>query len=207
MKLLSVLTLICFVTWVQAYCPSLKVRNYGNILSNHRPENRIATVVKKDRLSDRRFRIQLSTATQTLTVLTQQLTNLHKNHWYVLSLISLASTAGIYAEKTKIGEMLSGPLITMVFGLIACNTGLLPTTSVIYDAVLKYFVPLAIAFLLYDADLKKCFKVTGKLMTIFLIGSLGTILGTFGAYWLVPMKMMNGGKKIAAALCARHVRI
>lgn len=119
----------------------------------------------------------------------------------------MASTAGIYAEKTKIGEMLSGPLITMVFGLIACNTGLLPTSSVIYDTVLKYFVPLAIAFLLYDADLKKCFKVTGKLLTIFLIGSVGTVLGTFGAYWLIPMKSMNGGKKIAAALCARHVSL
>eukprot|EP01040_Poterioochromonas_malhamensis_P004842 gene4842-5197_t len=163
--------------------------------------------VKPELISSQRYPIQLSTSSLSgaATLMTQQLTNLHKNQWYVLSLISLASTAGIYAEKTKIGEMLSGPLITMVFGLIACNTGLLPTSSVIYDTVLKYFVPLAIAFLLYDADLKKCFKVTGKLLTIFLIGSLGTVLGTFGAYWLIPMKTMNGGKKIAAALCARHI--
>ena len=46
------------------------------------------------------------------------------------------------------------------------------------------FVPLAVPLLLLDADLQKCFKSTGTLMKAFLIGSVGTFVGTIVAYML-----------------------
>jgi Protein of unknown function (DUF819) len=46
------------------------------------------------------------------------------------------------------------------------------------------FVPLAVPLLLLDADLQKCFKSTGTLLKAFLIGSVGTFVGTVVAYML-----------------------
>lgn len=66
-----------------------------------------------------------------------------------------ASTCGVAGEKTKLGGALSSPLITMGFALLACNLGLLPVASPVYDAVNKMLVPLAIPLLLLDADLRK----------------------------------------------------
>jgi uncharacterized membrane protein len=117
----------------------------------------------------------------------------------------LASTIGILAEKTKIGAMLSSPLITMGISLIFCNIGLLPAKSPIYDIVIKYVVPLAIPLLLLDADIRKCFKYTGTLLKTFLLGSVATIFGSIVAYILVPMRNTAGAPLIASALCARHV--
>jgi len=71
---------------------------------------------------------------------------------------------------------------------------------------MKKFVPLAIPLLLLDADLRKCIKVTGRLLRAFLVGAVGTVVGTLVAFLLVPMKNIVGGDKIASALCARHVR-
>lgn len=128
-----------------------------------------------------------------------------KDPWFMWTLISLSSTAGILAEKTNIGAMLSSPLVTMGISLVLCNVGLLPAKSPIYDIVIKYLVPLAIPLLLLDADIRKCLKYTGTLMKAFLIGSMGTVLGTFLAYYFVPMRNTAGSPLIAAALCARHV--
>lgn len=46
------------------------------------------------------------------------------------------------------------------------------------------FVPLAVPLLLLDADLQKCFKSTGTLLKAFLVGSMGTLIGTIIAYFL-----------------------
>lgn len=46
------------------------------------------------------------------------------------------------------------------------------------------FVPLAVPLLLLDADLKKCFRSTGTLLKAFLVGSMGTLVGTICAYYL-----------------------
>lgn len=128
------------------------------------------------------------------------------NPWYVWTVLSCASTFGIASERTQLGAMLSSPLVTMGVSMLLCNIGLLPKESSVYTVVLKWLVPMSIPLLLLDADLKKCLKDTGTLLSAFLVGSLGTLLGTLAAFLLVPMKFAgDGGPKIAAALCARHI--
>ena len=117
----------------------------------------------------------------------------------------MASTAGISSEKTKFGSMLSSPLITMAISLILCNIGVLPGSSNVYDIVTKYLVPLAVPLLLLDADLRKCFKSMKQLLKAFIVGSIGTFVGTIVAYILVPMKSIPRSLDVAAALCARHI--
>ena len=128
-----------------------------------------------------------------------------RSDWWIWSALATSSSAGILLEKTKVGAALSANLITMTVTLILCNMGVMPISSNVYNTVMKYFVPLAIPLLLLDADLKKCMKTTNSLMKAFLVGSVGTLLGTIIAYMLVPMKSIVGSHKIAAALCARHI--
>jgi len=70
---------------------------------------------------------------------------------------------------------------------------------------MKTLVPLAIPLLLFDADIRKCFKYTGSLLKAFMIGSVGTLVGTLVAFLLVPMSNIVNSEKVAAALCARHI--
>ena len=137
--------------------------------------------------------------------LPQSLRQVSQTKWYIWTLLSLSSTAGLAAESTRIGAALSSPLVTMFITLFLCNTNLLPAASPVYDVVLSFLVPLAIPLLLLDADIRKVFRSSERLLLAFLIGSVGTCLGTLVAYKLVPMKGVVGASKIAAALCARHI--
>lgn len=58
-------------------------------------------------------------------------------NWWTWSLLAGASSLGIVLENTKIGAMLSSPLVTMGFSLILCNVGILPTSSPVYTSVMK----------------------------------------------------------------------
>ena len=128
-----------------------------------------------------------------------------RSDWWIWSALATTSSTGILLEKTKVGAALSANLVTMALSLLLCNLGIIPSSSNVYAIVMKYFVPLAVPLLLLDADLKKCMKTTGSLMKAFMVGSVGTVLGTILAYMLVPMKSITGSHKIAAALCARHI--
>lgn len=148
---------------------------------------------------------------------------IRQDPWYVWTILSLASTVGILGERTNLGATLSSPLTTTLLTMLLCNIGLLvsyfvcfrlypdnphclqPSTSPVYNIVLKTLVPLAIPLLLLDADMNKCINRTGSLLKAFLIGTMGTVVGTVVAYMLVPMKGLPGASSIAAALCARHV--
>jgi uncharacterized membrane protein len=129
----------------------------------------------------------------------------HSSKWYVWTLLSLSSNVGLLAESSTIGAALSSPLVTMFVSILLCNTGILPPLSPVYNTILNFLVPLAIPLLLLDADLAKVLKSSERLLTAFMFGTIGTVIGTIVAYKLVPMSGMEGASKIAAALCARHI--
>lgn len=150
---------------------------------------------------------QFETPSRTQLVLKASTLPLFSSEWQIWSILSVMSTLGIVSEKTNIGSMLSSPIVTMVATLVLSNLGLIPSSSPVYTIVMQKFVPLAIPLLLLDADLRKCIKVTGRLLRAFLVGSVGTVVGTLIAFLLVPMKNIAGADKIASALCARHVSL
>ena len=124
---------------------------------------------------------------------------------HIWSWLSIAASSGIILEKTKLGSILSSPLLTMAITLILCNFGIIPSSHPIYDVVIKFLVPIAVPLLLLDADLKRCFVYMKQLFKAFVIGALGTIAGTFIAYLIIPMRSIENSYKIATALCARHI--
>lgn len=78
---------------------------------------------------------------------------------------------GSWSEKTTIGNMLSGALISTLIGLAASNIGIISCEAKAYSIVLEYLLPLAVPLLLFRADLFRVFRSTGKLLLAFLIGS------------------------------------
>jgi len=110
-------------------------------------------------------------------------------------------------RKTAIGKVLSANIATMALALFCSNIGLIPFASPIYTMVNRDLVPIAVALLLFDSDLRRVIRDTGSLFLCFLVGAVATIVGTFIAFPLVPMTSLgnNEGWKIASALAARHI--
>ena len=75
----------------------------------------------------------------------------------------------------------------MVSALVLANLGALPTSSPVYGTVVKKLVPLAVAALLFDADLDRV-RREGRRLAPFVVAALGTIAGTVVAWRLVPLQ-------------------
>lgn len=55
---------------------------------------------------------------------------------------------------------------------------------------------------------RRVFRETGKLLVVFVMGSVATIVGTLAAAKLFPLVALGQDAwKVAAALCARHIGV
>eukprot|EP00587_Corethron_hystrix_P000198 CAMPEP_0113301360 /NCGR_PEP_ID=MMETSP0010_2-20120614/2621_1 /TAXON_ID=216773 ORGANISM="Corethron hystrix, Strain 308" /NCGR_SAMPLE_ID=MMETSP0010_2 /ASSEMBLY_ACC=CAM_ASM_000155 /LENGTH=376 /DNA_ID=CAMNT_0000154969 /DNA_START=539 /DNA_END=1669 /DNA_ORIENTATION=+ /assembly_acc=CAM_ASM_000155 len=103
---------------------------------------------------------------------------------------------------------MSAPLVTMAISLVIANLGLIPFESNVYGFVNRNLLPLAVPLLLFDSDLRRVINSTGSLLTAFIVGSLGTIVGTIATFIFVPLASLGSvgdGWKVASALTARHI--
>lgn len=103
--------------------------------------------------------------------------------WILWSIIIVIATASIYLENHyEWASKISGPIIGLLAAAILSNVGIIPVESPVYDQVWDVVVPLAIPMLLFTCDLKQIWKESGRLLMIFLISSVGTILGALVGY-------------------------
>ncbi len=108
------------------------------------------------------------------------------NHLLLWTFLMLAAAAAIYIEQNcRWAAKIPGAVIALLIALAASNFGLIPTDAPVYDAVWGYIVPLAIPLLLFQLDLHALFKESGRLLIIFLISSVGTMLGTLAGFYLL----------------------
>lgn len=119
-------------------------------------------------------------------------------------LIIVASISIILEQRFKWASRISGAIIALVMAIILSNTGIIPTESSVYDAVWSVIVPLAIPLLLFQINLKKLFRESGRLLLMFLISSIGTIAGTTLAFFALRehIPMLD---KIAAMFSASYI--
>lgn len=128
--------------------------------------------------------------------------------WATSATLMASAALGLVLESTPVGAALSAPLISMFTTLALSNIGLMPTASPIYAGVTSYLVPLAVPLLLFSADIRRTIVETGKLLIAFVVGTIGTLVGTLVAWKLVPLERSVGASdawKIASALCSRHI--
>lgn len=105
------------------------------------------------------------------------------NTWALWTIITGGAAISIFLEQRyKWAATLSGVAIALILSMLFSNTGIIPTEAPAYDIVWGYVVSLAIPLLLMKCDIKKIGKESRSLFLLFIIGSIGTMLGTLLAY-------------------------
>lgn len=108
------------------------------------------------------------------------------NVWMLWAICALGAAAAIYLEQRyQWAAKMTGAILALLFAIILSNFGIIPMDSTVWDAVWGYVVPLAIPLLLLQCDMRKIGKEAGRILIIFLIGSVGTACGAILGYVLL----------------------
>lgn len=124
--------------------------------------------------------------------------------WAVWAVLLGAAAFGFRVENSKVGRKLSGAILTMGCTFVLSNLGVIPADGVpAYDVVWGYLVPLAIPLLLFRADLRRILREAGPTLLAFVIGGIGTVIGTIVAFNVVPLG--EEGWKLASIFSATYI--
>lgn len=124
-------------------------------------------------------------------------------NWALWAVLVSVAAAGIILEKTKFGSKLSAVVISISGTFILSNLSIIPNDAPTYDIVWSYLVPIAIPLLLFKANIKKIIAESGATLIAFVIGGIGTVMGTIVAYYMVFLG--EEGWKLAGIFCATYV--
>ena len=108
------------------------------------------------------------------------------NTWALFAILAAIATLAIYLEqKTRIGSKITGCVMALIGAMILSNTGIIPLEAAAYEFVWDYIIPLSIPMLLFNADIRKIGRESGRLLIIYLISGIGTVAGGILAYNLL----------------------
>ena len=107
------------------------------------------------------------------------------DHWSIWTfLVCMAALSLLLESKFNWAKKITGAVLAMTGGMLASSTGLMPVESEVYDVIWDYIIPLVIPMLLMKVNVLTLFKETGRLMGAFHLAALGTVVGSFVAYYL-----------------------
>ncbi|WP_164667337.1 DUF819 domain-containing protein [Virgibacillus doumboii] len=108
------------------------------------------------------------------------------NTWALWAFLTGWAAVSIYLEqKYSWASKVSGAIIALIGAMLLANFNVIPLESSVYDAVWSYVVPLAIPLLLFQANIKKIWQESGRMLTIFLLSAIGTVAGTIISFMLL----------------------
>lgn len=127
--------------------------------------------------------------------------------WPLLALMCGWVALSIWLEqKYKWASKLSGAILALIGALLMVNLNIIPVSAPVFDDfVWGIAVPLAIPMLLLKCDLKKMWKDTGRFLVIFLIGSVGTIVGALLAFVLLRGTGLENLAASAATMTGSYI--
>ena len=129
--------------------------------------------------------------------------------WGLLAVMCLGVFLAIWLEqKYKWASRISGAIIALILAMILANVGIIPVSCTLYDDVVwGIIVPMGIPMLLLQCNLKRIWSETGRLLVIFLIGSVGTVAGAFLSYFLLkgPFGNAQDLAKVAVMMTGSYI--
>ena len=129
--------------------------------------------------------------------------------WGLMGVMCVSVALAIWLEqKYQWASKVSGAIIALILAMFMANVGIIPVKSVLYDDIVWGFVvPMGIPLLLLQCNIKKIWKDAGRMLTIFLIGAVGTVVGAFLAYFLLrgPFGDAQGLAKVAAMMTGSYI--
>jgi len=111
----------------------------------------------------------------------------------VAFLCALVFCAEWLSENTPFRRV-GAALIVIVLGALAANLGCIPTASnapQLYSSIFTYLAPLAILYLLLDANLRNIKKAGRPMILLFLTGSVGTIAGSLLGIYTIGLESLQ----------------
>ncbi|MDR1741797.1 MAG: DUF819 family protein [Synergistaceae bacterium] len=81
-------------------------------------------------------------------------------------------------QRYKWASTLSGCMIALLGAMLLANLNVVPLDAPAYDDVWTYVVPVAVPLLLFEADVRRIWRESGRTIVTFHISALGTVLGT-----------------------------
>ncbi|MDW8545185.1 DUF819 family protein [Staphylococcus pseudoxylosus] len=138
--------------------------------------------------------------------------------WILWAIIIVWATVSLFLEQRyQWASTISGAIIALVGAMVLSNFKVIPTSSPVYDTVWDYIVPLSIPLLLFSSNIMKIWKESRRLLIIFFIASIGTMIGTLVAFivlnqWIPYLNKIGammtgsyiGGGVNFAALSSKH---
>ncbi|OTA20889.1 membrane protein [Xenorhabdus beddingii] len=107
------------------------------------------------------------------------------NSLMLWAFIMITVAAAIMAEqRLKWAAKIPGSVIALIIAVLASNLNIIPTEAPVYDAIWGYILPLAIPLLLFKTNLQRILKESGRLLILFLISSVATMMGTILSFWM-----------------------
>jgi uncharacterized membrane protein len=110
---------------------------------------------------------------------------------FIVTVLSLVIVATEWAVRRTWLKHVGTALLVIVATAVIANLGLIPTTSTeanpvpAYDAIFGTVAPLSIVWLLLKVNLKDILKAGVPIISLFVIGSLGTVAGVLVGMWVV----------------------
>lgn len=104
--------------------------------------------------------------------------------WAVL--LGLAAF-GFWCERRAWGVRYSGVMLVIAAAIVLANLHLIPFASPVYDTVWDRLVPVAIALLLLQADLRRILREAGPTLLAFVVGGATVVAGAVAGVALLPL--------------------
>lgn len=103
--------------------------------------------------------------------------------WAIL--LGIAALSIFLEQRYQFAAKLTGAIIALIGAMILSNLNIIPIESPVYDQVWEYVIPLAIPLLLFRSNIFKIWKESRRLLFIFLISSVGTVVGVAVGFLLL----------------------
>ncbi len=120
------------------------------------------------------------------------------NHIALFALLCAICAIVIFLEQNyKWAAKITGCIMVLLITLVLSNLRVIPESASAYDFVGNYLVPMALPLLLFKADIKSILKDSGRLTILFLIGAVGTCVGSVIAFLITSGHIHEAPKFIA----------
>jgi uncharacterized membrane protein len=87
-------------------------------------------------------------------------------------------------QRYRWAEWVGGPTLGLLIAAVLSNLRILPTEAPAYEVSSRFLLPVAIALLLFRADLVEIARRAGSMLVPFLLCCIGTVLGAVAAHFL-----------------------
>ncbi|MFD2042924.1 DUF819 domain-containing protein [Ornithinibacillus salinisoli] len=125
--------------------------------------------------------------------------------WVLWAFLAWWAAVSIYLEqKYEWASKISGAIIALVGAMLLANFNVIPTDSPVYDTVWSYVVPLAIPLLLFQSSILKIWNESGRLLLMFLISAIGTVVGSIVGFFLLK-DLIPGLDKVTAMMTGSYI--